>query len=117
MSDQSEGASPICPCRIFVCAHHIPECPNYPGPSGATNMPQSEQTWPCTRCGKSHRQLEGCFLGPSGAQDATQDICQPICPGGDKCDGDLPGEWHETDCPCYRENVDGVMKKEWVEGA
>src|ERR1017187_3568459 len=43
---------------------------SYPGPSGATNMPQSEQTWPCTRCGKSHRQLEGCFLGPSGPQDA-----------------------------------------------
>src|ERR1035438_2526664 len=76
MVDQSEGASPICPCRIFVCAHHIPECPNYPGPSGATNMPQSEQTWPCTRCGKSHRQLEGCFLGPSGAQDAPTKNCE-----------------------------------------
>ena len=29
MVDQSEGASPICPCRIFVCAHHIPECTKY----------------------------------------------------------------------------------------
>ena len=39
-------------------------------------MPQSEQTWPCTRCGKSHRQLEGCFLGPSGAQDAPTKNCE-----------------------------------------
>jgi hypothetical protein len=155
MADQSEGASPICPCRIsegYVYAHHIPDCPNdphphrrsegasptwmrkvamdicatrqadweagrdaakevatawatsisctahdndpcchvrtgreiegriaaipYPGPSGATNMPQSEQTWPCTRCGKSHRQLEGCFLGPLGAQDAPTKNCE-----------------------------------------
>lgn len=35
------------------------------------------------------------------------------CPGGDLCDGDLPGEWHEKSCPCYREEVDGVAAKEW----
>jgi hypothetical protein len=38
---------------------------------------------------------------------------EPECPGGDLCDGDLPGEWHEKSCPCYVEEVDGAAAADW----
>src|ERR1017187_5940170 len=73
MSDQSEGASPICPCRIFVCAHHIPGCPNDPGPSGAQDAPiknceheRVDEDGYCRKCGSDTR---GGFCL---AQDAPQ---------------------------------------------
>jgi hypothetical protein len=37
----------------------------------------------------------------------------PKCLSYDECDGDLPGEWHEKNCPCYVEEVDGVMAADW----
>jgi hypothetical protein len=53
----------------------------------------------------------------SGAPSLVEGQAAPTCPGGDICDGDLPGEWHEKECPCYREEVDGVAAKEWVDRA
>src|ERR1017187_7512511 len=46
MVDQSEGESPICPCRIFVCAHHIPDCPNDPHPPRRSEGASPTQNWP-----------------------------------------------------------------------